>query len=152
PGYNPQCTIDARFDRYALNDSAGNISVRRLPDGNEIARLPGFGWHVVAWSLSSQGRFLAVEYDGRNANRVQVWDVGRQRVTLNITNPVSEVPFDFNLDETLIAVGDSTHTITLYDLPSGELRKRLTIGKPPWALRFNPDGDSLAVGLEGAAD
>ena len=40
-----------------------SLSVRRVADDQEIARLPGFGVRVVATEFSPDGRYLAAHYE-----------------------------------------------------------------------------------------
>src|SRR5262249_18282596 len=81
--------LDARAERFAQSDAQGNISVRRVADDVEIARLPSSG--KLTWAgvtLSPDGRFLAQRClpDGR----ITLWqlDGPRPQVVLQSTTGV----------------------------------------------------------------
>jgi WD40 repeat protein len=63
-------TFDATLERYAVPDARGTVSVRRVADDAEIARIPGPGSGTEA-VLSPDGRFLAVHHQA--TLRLQVW-------------------------------------------------------------------------------
>ena len=75
PGTVDHPGFDADLKHYARCDSKGNISVRRVSDDQELARLPAQGSgaaslsHEDTLSFSPDGTLLAVHYARSSPNR-----------------------------------------------------------------------------------
>jgi hypothetical protein len=120
--------FDPRLERYARSDGRGTVSVRRVGDDGEVARLPGPGAH--AWSLrfSPDGRFLAIAYHTQ-PNRIVLWDLDHPQTTPIVINPTAGNALDFSPDSRTLAVGRPDGSISLCALPSCEEIRRL--GREP---------------------
>jgi WD40 repeat protein len=145
PAGSAGLAFDPDFEHYARSDLRGNISVRRVADDREVARLPGFGTHAWLLKFSPDGRFLAALYS--EPGRHRVWEWGRARVVLegDIAGGT-----DFSPDSALASVGERDGCVALYGLPGGQLVKRLKVEPPSkWGTggTFHPDGKLLAVAL-----
>jgi WD40 repeat protein len=143
PNGSGDLAFDPDFEHYARSDLRGNISVRRVADDREVARLPGFGPYAWWIKFSPDGRFLLAVYT--EPGRQRVWEWGRARVVLDreITGVI-----DFSPDSALASVGDREGFLALYGLPGGQLLKRLKAGPPlrrGYGGTFHPDGKLLAV-------
>ena len=81
--------FDPALKRYVVCDVEGNISIRRVSDRQEIARLPGFGrrLHNVWPQFSPNGRYLAVQYwfDRLSVQSV-IWDIDNAGAGLQFIN------------------------------------------------------------------
>src|SRR5262249_20735900 len=72
-------SFDHRFDHYARSDAAGNITVRRVRNDEELAHLPNPqqpSRHAFLMQFSPDGKFLAVMHHtvARDEERqVRVW-------------------------------------------------------------------------------
>src|SRR5262249_46565578 len=68
-------TIADTFERYALADKDGNVSVRRLDDHTEVCRVPGVGpldWYDTL-RFSPDGRFLVQQCRTATGWRSRLW-------------------------------------------------------------------------------
>jgi WD40 repeat protein len=132
------------FERYAICDGTGVVSIRRLFDDTEMARLPGGGTNATGvWGFSPDGRFLPVTYaDGR----WRVWDWAKSAVA---AEDRAFLGAGFTPDSRMIGVSDSTN-ILLYDLTSGASLKRISLHglaslRAPGWFRFDPSGRMVAL-------
>jgi serine/threonine protein kinase/WD40 repeat protein/tetratricopeptide (TPR) repeat protein len=160
PGWSWPMAFDPTLQYYAAFDEEpkakgyvgqGHLSIRRVADGQEIARLPGFGTRVVAAQFSPNGRYLAAHYEwGQRHN--YVWDLSRREAILKVSQgsySYNSFPW-FSPDNRLVALPRPDHSIRVYELPSGAKWKDLPPGLPAHAgqvvkVHFHPDGRQLAV-------
>jgi eukaryotic-like serine/threonine-protein kinase len=137
-GRGTAAAFDPAFERYAVSDREGNVTVRRVADNEQLARLPGQGTYAWILRFSPDGRFLAAVYDLGGA--FKLWDLRRKVPALELFY----AGFDFSPDGSCLAA----HTkgfIDLYELPSGRLRKRVPHpGAKDAHLAFHPSGRRLA--------
>jgi hypothetical protein len=135
-------TTAAAFDRngrhYALGDAQGNVSIRRIADDREVARLPGPGKPAGSPQFSPEGRFLAVWY-GEEDQRA--WEVASGRAVLTGL-PCRGI--SFSPDGGRLAVSRPEKAVSLFDLPSGRETARLHLPGDLWQAAFSPDGRRLA--------
>jgi WD40 repeat protein len=142
-GYPPgstALTFDPDFEHYARSDLQGNISIRRVADDREVMRLRVHGTHPHHLTFSPGGRFLSASYHPPGSGRI--WDWRRQRVVLE------EAGDDFSPDGARLAVVRPDGWLSLFELPSGRIVKRLRIGPPSegqYRHWFHPDGKLLAI-------
>lgn len=147
PGYG--IAFDPDLEHYAISDGEGNISIRRVGETKEIARLPGSGDPAWVIRFSSMGRLIAAKHhriSENDANRVRVWDWARGRAVLETRHPVANAAMDFSPDDRWLAVGGPDGSLTLHDLvKSGEIRQ-LPNEAVLASVRFHPSEDKLAAG------
>ena len=143
-----QVDFDPALEHYARHDDRGDISVRRVVDDMELARLPTpvASRRPVVLIFSPDGRWLAASY---SVDRVQfrfvVWDwrAGRPRLDLPAAWIGGGPLFDANSRR--VAVSLPGHAVGIYDLDTGTEQKRLN-GLPELErLAFDPAGERLAV-------
>jgi len=129
-GFRPRTTtvaIDGVFERYALGNADGKISVRRVSDDAELFQLPGEGPLAVYGGLdfSPDGRYLLQCTRSPPRDRVRVWklDGTKPEVVLRCL-----VPFAFSPDSREFAGGASDESIHRFDLQTGQELKRYELG------------------------
>ncbi len=147
PGWTSEMAmyaIDPAFERYALRDKLGVVSVRRVADGREIVKLfankSGVG--RVAFGFSPDGRYLVLDSTDR---QVRVWDLDRGS---SLTFPTGDctVAQSFSPDSQRIMFALNGGDFEVYGLPSGNLEQHLerTIaGCDQFAIA--PDGRQFAA-------
>ncbi len=140
-------TLDLPFERYAIGDEKGNLSLRRVSNDAEIDRLPGPGvWgHWIEFSPS--GRYLAVNYHpvGRYfPNACHVWDLSKREVVLTVSNCWNGQVFSPDNRHCLFHRRDDGSA--LYDLQTLQEVRRLEVGElnHPYSS-FSRDGRWLAI-------
>jgi WD40 repeat protein len=141
PGWTPEMVgvaIDDRFERYALRDKQGGISVRQVADGKEIVHLSasktGSGFEVLVFS--PDGRYLAVDTSRRE---LRVHDLDRGAST---TFPAGSCTgaLDFSPDSRRLVVVFSNGDFGVHDLEAGRLERRWKVSSPDFrAVVFHPD-------------
>jgi WD40 repeat protein len=152
PGSSSGHAFDPQLEHYARSDEKGNISVRRIPDNEEMALLPGPGNSGAdTMKFSPDGAFLAVGYwkslPGKRTN-FQVWDWHSRAVVLQTPFPVGP-PAEFSPDGRRMVVGRDDGAV-VYDATSWKEVKRLGPFSKPSFLAFHPDGTRLAFsGIDG---
>jgi serine/threonine protein kinase/WD40 repeat protein len=134
-------SLDPAFALFARSDGQGNLSVHRVADDGEVARLPGPGTHAFYVKLSPDGRFLAAMYHGGQATPGRVWDVSARRVILLRPNVQS---LEFSPDSRAVAATDSSG-VHLYDLASAKEVKRIPVAAGWRGCNFHPGGRTIAI-------
>jgi serine/threonine protein kinase/WD40 repeat protein/tetratricopeptide (TPR) repeat protein len=145
--------MDARFERYARINKAGEVTVcRRGPTGEEVtARVRAVGGprYYGLW-MSPDGRYLAYGHSSPDEGVA-----GSLRI-LRLDGPTTVVlPHEpknvhlqavaFHPDGRHLAVGDTGGTIGVYDLETNTPPRRWSIGEPANTLAFNPHDGRLAA-------
>ncbi len=128
------------YSRYELDRS---VSVRRISDDREIARLRRDDVTAKdAVTFSPDGRLLAIGYTD---NRVWIWDITRKTPVLKI--PVSSRSFnlDFRSDSRRVALTSTDASVRIFDIQSGEETFRFDAGESVSRARFSPDSTRLSV-------
>src|SRR5262249_12501215 len=127
--------FDPAFERYAVSDADCNVSLRRVADDVEVARLPRVGplphlsWIILRFS--PDGGRLAVGYDfDVEESSVHVGAVRGTRPARPLALADASL-FDFSPDGRRLAAGRSDGTIGLFDAGSGRELGRLETGFPP---------------------
>jgi WD40 repeat protein len=134
--------VDPALEQYAIGDEQGNVSVRRVADGREFARLPRGPGPTRALEFSPDGRFLNAMYVvGRQPSFV-LWDLGRNVVATKLAEQTVD-GFHFTADCSRVASRLGVTTVGLYDPATGKLRKRLKVANQLNIYGFRPGGEQL---------
>ncbi|MCI0685014.1 MAG: serine/threonine-protein kinase [Gemmataceae bacterium] len=150
PGWrSPQGTPTAvsyggQYRLYGRVDSQGIISLRRIPEDDEIQRIASRGSLPVLLQFSPDERFLVSV--GQDSTR-SLWRVADGMPMLK--RPLRESRASaFSPDGRRLAVGELGEVV-LVDLASGQQEKRWRVRSHPSSLAFHPDNSKLAVGCHG---
>jgi serine/threonine protein kinase/WD40 repeat protein len=138
-------SFDRNCERYAIPDEQGNISVRAIDNGRELAFLRGFGVGPTFVSFSPKNQWLAAGYNVPNKAPCYVWDLAQREVVLKplVTNVRT---IEFSPDGNHVAIAAFDGPITFCDLPSGSVLQSFPQEPLVWRLAFHPQGRMLAVG------
>jgi serine/threonine protein kinase/WD40 repeat protein len=151
-------SFDATLERYARQDHDGNVSVRRVADDVEVARLPGFGrpaWNGVA--LSPDGRLVAQhgQPEGQRAGRVKLWRLDGSEPPLvpeelaagdrNLEAGDRQAAIAFRPDGRQVAVAQPRIAITVFDTATGRRLHTLAFPGAATRLAFHPNLPRLAA-------
>jgi len=133
--------FDPDLKHYARTDPEGAVSVHRIDDDRELARLSGPV--PKGLTFSPDGVYLAIQYP----SNVVVWDWLRDVTVFKTHAPAYNIAVGFAPDHKLLAVGyfEGGGTVVIYELPNGAERKRFSLGVLPMHLAFHPSGATLAV-------
>jgi WD40 repeat protein/Flp pilus assembly protein TadD len=132
--------FDDQLERYARADRQGNVTVRRVADDAEICHFPsGLRAGPQPW-LSPDGRSVLLSH----ASGWKLWQLAgpEPRPFLGGETFITGA---FSRDSRHAALAHGDGSISVYDLPSGRLLRRLAPGPVPDRLAFHPDGRQLAV-------
>jgi WD40 repeat protein len=126
---------------YARSHRDGTVSVRRLDDDTEVARLTGAGKQCFP-NFGPDGRVLALHNTERD-HQLALWRVDEEKpfLTLNLRNAVY-TPF-FRADGRVLAVGQRQGAVDLFELPSGRPLCRAQV-RGDAEVTFQPGGKLLA--------
>ncbi len=95
--------FDRAMNRYALRLQSGTILVRRVDDGQEVARFKARGDRdIFVFTFSPDGRHLATNHFPGLA--LTVWDVDRNTIAFEEPEPVAATPAIFSPDSRQIAL------------------------------------------------
>jgi serine/threonine protein kinase/WD40 repeat protein len=148
PGSEGGVGFDANLKRYARSDGQGTISIRRVTDDQELARLPGRGKGAGAMVFSPDGNCLAVCYHlpfrGQSAKLV-AWVWQRRGAVFECPLSIHSFPA-FSPDGRRLAVGQDNGTLILFDVGTWKKVRSMTLGWKPAHVAFHPDGCKLAIG------
>jgi serine/threonine protein kinase/WD40 repeat protein len=136
--------IDAAFERYAVADKDGNVSVRRVRDDQQLIPLPGFGPcdDYVGLLFSPDGRFLHVKR--AHSKRRRLWKLDGTDPVLVIDGQYSA--FAFSPDSRRLAASFDDGTVRLLDTETGNEVRRFAAGLGPVThLSWNPKRPELLV-------
>ncbi len=140
------------FEQYAACDAKGDITIHRVSDDAKVGHLPGPGYRAWELKFSPDARRLGAkhhpEFQNQN-NLVRVWDLGREKVVFDLAVSNREVRIEFRPNQSMLAVARSDGVISLHDFGSGEVVRQFRSGTSLLVLRFNPQGDRLAVASAG---
>jgi WD40 repeat protein len=140
---NPEGSI------LASGHESNLIFLWSLSDGQRIKTVRGHGSAVRVLAINPQGDLLA---SGGDDKTVKLWALpgGRSTKTM-VGHEASVSALSINSDGTRLASGDANGVIKLWSMPDGELLATITdpeSSKPVQALKFSPDGQTLAAGNE----
>jgi serine/threonine protein kinase/WD40 repeat protein len=134
--------FDGMFDRYALFDRQGIVSVHTIAQKAPIARMAGFGGMPRELLLSPDGRSLAIVLPGG----LQVRAVEGGGLVWKLSGRVRQL--DFAADSRRLAVGLADRTVVVADVVAGREVVRFSVGFQPRPLAIRTDGKQLAVADE----
>ena len=154
-GWSPPNSFDPPLQQYVVHSAwsdnpengdvhQGELSVRRIADGREVTRLPGFGVRAVETGFSPDGRYLAAHYE-MGARHVYVWDLHRRQAILRVSQGTLQSFPAFSPDNRLVALARPDHSICIYELPSGRTWGELPRGPSVTRVQFHPNGRQLVI-------
>jgi WD40 repeat protein len=148
---HPRGTRALAFDRdlrrYARCDETGTVTVRRVADDHEEARLDGAappGIASVNLAFDPAGEHLAVVVRTNTGSTAAVWDLTRRKPGLTLPGVVG---VNFCPTGRRVAVLDAAGPVRVLELPAG---REVVAFKPHFipqspSVRFDPRGRLLAV-------
>jgi WD40 repeat protein/tetratricopeptide (TPR) repeat protein len=133
--------FDGALERYARTDKQGNVSVRRVADDVEIARVPGQGSANEVY-LSPDGRFLASYYP--ETMRLEVRQLADSRLALiHTASGVRRWSACFSPDSQSLCFGQGDDFVVL-SLGHDRLTRRPLKTKNSTGFVYNPLGNQVA--------
>src|SRR5262249_40540918 len=137
---------------YTRSDIKGNVSVRRVEDNAELARVPPNGAYPPGTNpflrFSTDGKLLALRHikSPGKAGNLQVWDWKRGKLLFQSPESFPLGCVDFSPDSRQVALGYPNGTLTVHDANTGtKLFGPTDLGMTPHVLAYHPDGTKLAV-------
>jgi serine/threonine protein kinase/WD40 repeat protein/tetratricopeptide (TPR) repeat protein len=154
-GWSPPTSFDPSLQHYAVHSAwsdnpengavpQGELSVRRISDDGEVARLPGFGTRAVETGFSPDGRYLAAHYE-QGARHICVWDLHSRQAVLKVSQGTLPSFPAFSSDSRLVALARPDNSIRIYELPSGRTWADLSPGPAVSSVWFHPSGRQLVI-------
>lgn len=136
--------LSSEGDLMAIG-SVGDVVLIDVSTGSVKKTMEGRGEHVDCLAFSDDGRTLAVADDD---GMVQLWDVASSSVTRTIVPGTGIQALRFAPNGAVLASAEG-QTITLYDVASGRLLRKLDKHDAPInALAFSANGQLLASGSD----
>jgi eukaryotic-like serine/threonine-protein kinase len=132
---------DGLYRLYARADIQGVISIRSLPDDQEIRRIISGPLLEKTLHFSPDGRFLLGLGDGLT---LRLWRVADGQRALRDEPPGCR-GHAFSPDGRTLAVGQQ-EWVLCFDLATGQEVHRWRLPASVWTLAFHPDNGKLAVG------
>jgi hypothetical protein len=133
--------VDPALERYALGDTNGSVSIRKISDDKELMRLPSIGGAAVRPWFSPNGKLLIAAYADK---RQSVWDLDSGTVTWD--SPVRGLYIGPGCERMATF---ETNTLEIYDWTHRQKIK--TIAMESSALgpgTFHPDGRLFAYRMD----
>ena len=78
-------------------------------------------------------------------------DCDKGKDVLQISGLLHFAAVDFHPQRSHVAVGDRHGVIRIHDFVSGQELRKFSIGRPIWSVKFDPQGERLAIGSGGTA-
>jgi len=140
--------FDKPFHYFCFSDRKGNISIRRVADGEETACLPGpdVAPEWVGLRFSPDGKWLQVLH--RVSGRpplVVLWELHDGKPGRKVS---LEQWCDFSPDSRFVAGARSDGSVAVYETESGREVKRIAQGMGVSGVVYHPDGRHITVSLE----
>jgi WD40 repeat protein/serine/threonine protein kinase len=137
--------FDRDYHRYVQGETNGDVTIRRVSDGAELARARGFEPPFFFLGFSPDDRLLAIGA-GEGHPRVALWEIEGRRPTLEIA-PAECRTIEFSPDSRLVAVSlrSGNCPVQVYDVASGKLLVSFDHHTLPFSLRFHPTQRSLLL-------
>ena len=141
--------FNADLTRYAIANYSGAIRVHQVSDDRLLAELASPDAPVGWMRFSPDNRYLSARYLN---GLVRLWDLTSTNVVFS-TQAAFYLGFDgavdFSPDSKSIVIAHSADSTRLYDIATGQEQKRFITGPKPYAVRFSPNGQRLAVTDDG---
>ncbi|HUG91227.1 MAG TPA: protein kinase [Planctomycetaceae bacterium] len=145
--------FDADLEHYTRWDGdperGKGLSVRRVVDDTEVARLPISGLSQKA-RFSPDGRWIRITSITADSQCVEVWDWRRQQLSYRVPKRASVLASDISSDGRLLAVGHEDASVSLHDLSQREQIAEFPVAAAPAAVAFHPTEPRLAVSCQTA--
>jgi serine/threonine protein kinase/WD40 repeat protein len=137
--------FDPTMTRYALGFNNRTTQVRRVADDHEVARFRGpVVREIYLFLFSPDGRYLATS--DSPGDSLTVWDVDRRVVSLSDRGPLSQSrAARFSPDSRQLALVRANGEVMIYELASGQPRRRWRGPGPAQDLAFRADGSQIAI-------
>lgn len=140
-------TFDHKFERYAIGDTEGAVSIRRADDHSELLKLEDNCCGAWAPKFSPDGKHLAVGYHHKyqvNSERFRVWNLDTGKTVLSVDTETGCGDADFSPDGRFVAFGKAPKELVIHDLSNGE-QKKYEVPSLPTAIAYHPSAQKLAV-------
>jgi WD40 repeat protein len=141
--------LDPGFNYFAYADHQGNVSIRRIADGKETARLPGPDlppiWVALRFSTDGQWLYADYRWDETKRPQVAVWEFRQGQLGRKVVLPQVCA---LSQDSRLAAGVRPDGAIGVYELTSGREIKQLGRGMGISGVVFDPSGRELAATLK----
>jgi WD40 repeat protein/Tfp pilus assembly protein PilF len=145
PAQRVSFDFDPGFQRYARFSQNGELSVLRVADDRVEARLSGLGTAASCVTLSPQGRYVSLCGSGR----IRVWDLDSSPPRLVSDQPLEwsggVFEFSFSQDDELVAYPAPDGKVSVLQLPSGDVLRRVDAGPNPDCIAFQPGRRHFAL-------
>jgi serine/threonine protein kinase/WD40 repeat protein len=132
--------IDAAFQRYAIADKDGKVSIRRLSDDEELLSLPGGGLvnPYEGLQFSPDGHFLHQRCHVQRWFRSRLWDLDGPQPRAVLDD--DHCNLTFRPDSRQCAASYPDRTVRFFDTASGrELRRFRVADMPPgFGVNWSP--------------
>jgi eukaryotic-like serine/threonine-protein kinase len=142
--------FDARLERYAHCDAAGDFLVREVADPEKVLRLPGPGRvpREAYFHFSPDGRFLVVgQFLGQNPHQVVLWDLQAPPAPRPVPLPAGASFLAFRPDSRELALTAADGALCVFDLERRQARAVAPALRAEHAA-YGPDGRQLAFSRE----
>ncbi|MCI0535863.1 MAG: protein kinase [Verrucomicrobiales bacterium] len=139
--------LDPKFERLALARGIGPVEIHSVPDLRVLVTLPASTNRAATFGCWSQdGRFLALRRtEGLFARPTgEVWDVASARCVLLLPQ-TRWVSFSFHPRLAQIVAGVDEDSVALWDLETGQILKRFSMGGSAQLIEFSSNGEKFAV-------
>jgi WD40 repeat protein len=120
----------------------GEVKVRDLETGKEVASLPCPFSRIYFLAYSRDGRRLAAALPGQ----VLVWDVGRKQLLRDLKASVTRLAL--SPDGHYLTFGDPENRIVVYDLEANQPSFLAGHRQRAEAVAWSPDGSRIAAGAQ----
>jgi WD40 repeat protein len=141
PASNHNVDFDDKLEIYARADPQGVVTIGRVSDGQQTARLPATGSGV--WILMSRdGKYLAVW----SATQMKVWNLDRPDPVAVLNLSGDGFYPDFSPDGRLFVNAHRDGPVRLYDLATGQIQRVFPGGPSTSNVAFRPKFRQISVG------
>ena len=125
--------------RLATASVDHTVNLWDVTSPQEARSLDDSGWNVA---FSPNGEHIA-------SSSLKMWEVASGRLVRSFQGENSQVyAVAFSPDGKCFAAASSAERVTVWDVPTGRLLRRLPHPEPVYVLAFSPDGERIATGAE----